>query len=75
MWQCLFKGHDWDGCTCRCCGKITDTRHIPEDYTDWSCDLCNKYHDMECEDCEGAYISVIDCAKCGHLVDEFGRLM
>ncbi len=39
MWLCLFKGHDWDACTRRRCGKIRDTGHIPEDYTYWSCDL------------------------------------
>lgn len=75
MWLCLFKGHDWDACTCRRCGKIRDTWHIPEDYTYWSCDLCNKYHYMDCGDCEGAHITVTHCAKCGHLVDESGRLL
>lgn len=66
---CLRKDHDWNGCTCRRCGKERDEGHVPRDYNYNSCDICNDYHYMDCGDCEGHEITVTTCAICGKELD------
>ena len=47
----LFEGHDWNGCTCRKCGKVRKEGHVIGTDKDNGLKICSICRGVKCSHC------------------------